>query len=292
MSPGEIIYNLSTKHEFFHNAFRKIFGKLGTDNEIMFRLNRSRAEDNFFVESVEIIPFADAHKTTLQKLIKACADWRGSEYKLIPVTLDYNLSMYHQGMILIGKCAIVFYEPYGKYSKLGGDYFAAIKNVFAQVVPEKYMEGPNVKFFKYHALMQVQFPAAVCPTQSKILKYNNSRATEMNIRLAAVYDSLSSTPAISPPSLDSIMAHNTKEDHTVASLYAIDKLLPVIRDPKLKRELFDIYAEYTSKSCVSITIIEMNEFVTGKFDICKVPIVALNRYIGKRIQELIAKIES
>jgi hypothetical protein len=186
---------------------------------------------------------------TISALIKRYSG-RGFKYVFIPVTLDYGRggNIVHQTALLIdlsGK--FIFYEPYGKYTKHNKSYKSAIQTLFS-VFSNVYT------VHMYHDLYKL--PHGI---QHIILKNNNKLYNEFDTEYELLLQQLKKRYPDTNFSYD-----KDEHDHT----YNIINLLSTIdkfgdTDETYKKILDSVlmrYYEYNSKTCVSITLIEMNEF--------------------------------
>ena len=134
----------------------------------------------------------------------------------ISITMNYGKKMNHQcALVKIGD-DLLFYEPYGTYTKFGKDYFECLKDIGSL--------WQNVK--KYHEFLKIEKGI-----QTIILEKNNEHAIEKGLKFSIEGD----------------------PDLTTRLVYVGES----------KQDL-DLYNRYSSKICVSITLVELSWFFKDK----------------------------
>jgi hypothetical protein len=197
------------------------------------------------------------------------------KYLFIPVIIDYGRGggVVHQTAILIdlheGK--FIFYEPYGLYAKYNKSYKYAIEElllcfdnfpVFKDTFEETHQYN-KIKFTTYHDMLNVNKGI-----QGILLNKNNSKSDEFDIQYNKILNQLEE--AFPHMDFNSLKKKNVGDDKTynvLELLHNIDNLfIDDLSDDKkqvyykLLNDTLTQYFRYNSKTCVSITITEMNEF--------------------------------
>ena len=198
------------------------------------------------------------HLLILPTLINKYVD---SQYKYLffPVILDYgmNTGIVHQCGLLIDikKKIIMFYEPYGIYAKDGSSYSEVIKTYF------KIFEVFDFTFSTYHDAY-----GSTRGIQKIILDKNNEHVDIFATKYTEIVEEVAEYPDLYNNLIN--ISHDEKSH---------DKTLPVLNligrfnkfsnkygaDPKYNEiwiKAFTLYCQYNSKTCVTITLVEMDYF--------------------------------
>jgi hypothetical protein len=202
----------------------------------------------------------------------------GRKYLSIPITLDYSqdIGFVHQSVILIDliEGLFIFYEPYGKYVSQNYDYSNTVQqffNIYKNVLPEHFIKdgetARSVKYVTYHEYFGLNRGI-----QNILLEKNNSKEDEFNEK----YHALLSLIKRDFINLHEVIIKNYNSqnfinmtDKTVKVLDALDYVNDYEvywkDDPTYQeywKQMLELYALYNSKTCVSITLIEMNKLFT------------------------------
>jgi hypothetical protein len=184
-------------------------------------------------------------------------------YLIIPVILDYGRgeNFVHQTLLIIdftGK--IMFYEPYGNYSKYDKDYSKCICSLFS-IFKVFFPKNTNVVCDTYHNIYGLDEGI-----QSIIMKKNNERYEEFNVQYDNIIKKIQfNFPDINYKKYDIPIT----DDKTVNILNLIQVLNKYDKVHKSKKtefniiydEVMKIYCSMNSKTCVSITLIEIDYFL-------------------------------
>jgi hypothetical protein len=214
-----------------------------------------------------------------------------NKYKsiFIPIILDYgrNHNLVHQCAIVVDNIngILMFYEPYGKYQKYDKSYTKCIKEfltILTPVLKAKFFTNGELNYQTFH-----QHIKSVDGIQQIILNTNNSNKSTFNIEYKKLIQSIN----IEFPDYN-IEPNNTPDpdDHTMVILdllsnmdnISIDSLHQYKKDKykELLNKTLQCYSQYNSKTCVSITIIELNEYF--RLLQSKIPIiVGMKQYYSK-----------
>jgi len=179
---------------------------------------------------------------------------------MIPVILDYgkNDKFVHQTMLIIdfdGK--IMFYEPYGKYIKYKMDYSACVCDLFS-VFGKFFPDQSGGICDTYHNIYGLD-----TGIQSIIMGINNKKFTEFKEQYNTIIKKIQNTF----PDMDyDKNAISTTDDKTVKVLSLMGKLNnygdvddgDVETFKEIYNETMGIYCSMNSKTCVTITLVEMN----------------------------------
>lgn len=200
---------------------------------------------------------------------------KGYEFLLIPTTCDFNkdVGLVHQCLILINlkEGIIIFYEPYLSYKKYDHDYSYTIQQffqIYKNSLPKHFILENTVKYKNYTDYFNISQDNGL---QSIILNKNNTKKSEFDIK----YNSLMETLKISIPKLyekvKSKQEHNNNPvnatDNTIKILdviYYFEKWELELKFPKIYDEILYMYGLYNSKSCVSLSLIEINNIFSSE----------------------------
>lgn len=224
------------------------------------------------------------------------------KYLFIPTILDYgvDVGLVHQCCILIDlqNGIILFFDPYASYSKYNHDYSYPIKQyfeLFTSILPPQFKDDQgNIKYYTYHEYFNLSNGI-----QNIILQKNNSKGVEFNIKFNKLIDDIRSakfkTPGIQ---LDEKILNNIKSDtnpvNKTDETVRIMNTLEVIENyhsdndhimdddrinfNKIWEGFIELYHFYNSKTCVSITLVEI-DFIFNNADLSK-------NDLEKKIKEL------
>lgn len=215
---------------------------------------------------------------TIAALIKYYKD-AGFKYIFIPVVINYGRSdtLLHQAALIIdftGK--FLFYEPYGKYTKFGKSYAEAVCEFFHIFDDCELFNTSNpIQCMTYHQFLglDTHLNGGI---QHILLERNNARSAifdkEYNQTLSELKDAF--------PNYEIEPQYTTSEqdtqDHTFKILDLLFNIDEMAIDKKaantpsdvekkktyerLLHKVLEHYCCYNSKTCVTITLVEMNEF--------------------------------
>lgn len=285
----DAMYRLSVNRDFANAQFKKLVKKYETDRIACAKYNLTivmylrETDDGFVLKKIKCI-FLDAYNgeileslntlTEKEKAgISAACDsaarfliinlvrMYGDTYKylFIPFLVDYgrNTGIVHQCAFLIDleRGIFIFYEPYGTYSKYGKGYAETMRefvNIYADVLPRKYTESMRIKshvrFTTFHEM--IGRPIGI---QSIIMEKNNRRFPEFERQIGEIVARFKS---VLPDDLGE-SSDTGESDKTVNSLNLLDFLYKQKHDYS---DALSLYNSFSSKNCVSITLIELNEF--------------------------------
>ena len=194
------------------------------------------------------------------------------QYLFLPVIVDYSIDvgLVHQCAIIVDlhNGVFLFYEPYGQYVKYGAEYYSAVKEFLnLYKLPSKYyLSSGELNYHTWHEYFDL--PRGI---QIILLKMHNEKKNQYE-QDKAIF-------------LQHVLEQNSAEHAKLISRIAIDKNLPVHMDDytfdtlnildfftkyqvsnKLEADALYIYYKYNSKTCVTITITELDYFFEN---ICK-----------------------
>jgi hypothetical protein len=178
------------------------------------------------------------------------------KYVMVPVIVDYGRDkrMVHQAAIIVmrdpsasGLC-VLFYEPYGAYEKYKKSYSDVVCRLLRAIAPTQ----------TFHDAI-----GAPDGIQSIILKQNNMRGETF----AAAYTVIKAR--LADKGITFSVVAGDGQDKTMCILralfYAQHYLNPKIPDDAdLLHDILNMYCCYNSKTCVSITLVELNAFFAGR----------------------------
>ncbi len=243
--------------------------------------------DNLQTQNINLDLYQLVGVYAVAALVKA---YNGREkYSFVPVVIDYGRSsnMVHQTALIVDhrRKTFMFYEPYGAYEKYGKSYRECIRKFFAIYTGVGlFLNGSPIdssngekdeKSVIYHDLFgQSQGIQAI------IMEKNNLYVDEFNAAYKKTLETLSdnfseygfgATPKMISEKL--IVSDKDKNIRILDLLFQVEHLgaKPIPEDKKelyktLLYESLEQFYWYNAKTCVSITLIEMNEFFAANVD--------------------------
>ena len=220
----------------------------------------------------------------------------GFKYAFIPIVINYGRGggILHQAALIIDFDGIfLFYEPYGKYTKYEKSYADAVCEFFHIFDNCDLFAKPNdithlnPKLQNYNQCDTYHNFLGIDDTyggiQNIIMDINNSRSKTFDIMYDQIIKEIKETfPNYNLEPIDD--TKQDKKDYTYKILELlsnfdnsnIDRLSNTSPENKEKynillNRLLECYCCYNSKTCVTITLVELNEFFKhssslGKFD--------------------------
>lgn len=207
---------------------------------------------------------------TIASLIKYYIDAK-FKYIFIPVVINYgrDVTSVHQGALIIDfNGYFLFYEPYGKYIKYNKSYSESVCNLFRVFnIPTLFNinsnDTYNIQCITYHKYLRLDEGI-----QNIILNRNNARSSTFNIEYNKLVDEIQSEFPSHNFKPDS--NRNDKDDYTTEILdllFNMDKSNIKFSDTdkkekydKILNKVLENYCCYNSKTCVTITLVELNYF--------------------------------
>jgi len=204
---------------------------------------------------------------TLIKLYKS----RGFKYIFTPVVINYGRDnhLLHQTALIIDisgdACKVIYYEPYGKYTKYNKSYRDAVGKLFHCFNGFSCFKEP-VTYTTYHEMLEIQDGI-----QQILLTKNNLRVGDFEKKLSDIINKLKKEFPTENflKNFNEPGAQDTS-DKTVAVLDLVfnfdffDITNLSSEKKKIYYEILDTiltqYCCFNSKTCVSITIVEMDKF--------------------------------
>lgn len=208
---------------------------------------------------------------TLAALVKL---YKGSGFKyiFIPVIIDYGRvsNMSHQtGLIIDYSGRFVFYEPYGGYKKHDKSYSECVCDFFEIFDKLNFFDTSSFESITYHKWLGLSDGI-----QNIILVKNNARAEQFEKSYVSIIEELKE---FVPDYYDKSKKDPKDKTYKIVELLSdLDNLARQIPPEKmdsfmiLANKVLELYYYYNSKTCVTITLIEMNDFFnsaqTDNFD--------------------------
>jgi hypothetical protein len=185
------------------------------------------------------------------------------------LTIDYGIdtNLVHQCAIIIDRKAGLFiaYEPYGTYAKYGMDYASALADMAS--IYKVY----GLKFVTFH--QHLQRPIGL---QQIILDANNARAAVFEQRVQALVGAAAANAPLQRAITNILVAKRPiyTTDKTARILDIMEVVAKALSasvpnggteatspPTALYQMALALYAEFNSKTCVSITIIELDAYL-------------------------------
>ncbi len=182
----------------------------------------------------------------------------GYHYLFIPIVIDYNIDtgLVHQCALIINlhQWVFLFYEPYGVYSKYSADY-SGVVNDFLNLYdwPQSYTYSTWHQYFN--------LPTGI---QSIMLRCHNNMRAEYDTDIAKYMANLQATNPDKYAELVKTLSSKKnlpvhKDDYTFDTLDIVHQYMSQQRGG-CEVEAFYLYYKYNSKTCVTITIVELDYF--------------------------------
>jgi hypothetical protein len=186
------------------------------------------------------------HNCTIWHIKELITQFKNHKYIMIPATIDYGIpdTMNHQAMLIIDMQdkIFMFYEPYGKYSKFNMSYDNAVLNLFKENI------GNEFKYTTYHKYYNLDQGIQTILLEQNNAKPNFKRDLE-NITKNKIH--LYKNYLVDPV------------DKTIECMNVIENAEKnIISDNETYKKALELYYNYNSKTCVSITLVEMNNFLS------------------------------
>ena len=254
----------NSKNTVFLDALQYHNDSVLNSNE-MVKINDNLIKNNIKLTAYQLVSIYSI--ATLIKLYKS----KGFNYVFVPVCINYGRDscLLHQTALIIDisqeQHTFIYYEPYGLYEKYDKSYKIAIKTLCECF--NGFISNYDIIYTTYHDMMGIK-----CDGLQKImLDKNNEKSDEfknqLNILLAELNKEFPGNQFIG-------------NNHNPDAADTADKTVDVL-DVLFKTDQFDIsnlsdtkkeiyfrclnaiitqYCSFNSKTCVSITIVELNEF--------------------------------
>lgn len=231
-------------------------------NNEMTNIYKNLLSNNIKLDVVQIVSLYSI--ATLIKIYYAA----GFKYLFIPIIIDYgrNAMIVHQTALIIDLIdeKFIYYEPYGLYTKYNKSYKNAIEELFNCF--SGFHIFNNLQYTTYHNMLSLTEGI-----QSILIKKNNVHYNEFYIkynnilqRLKEIFPNDNFEPYVTN---DSSVDRDDKTVGILNLLSNIDNFYTNNLDDEKKKNYHNIlndaltlYYCYNSKTCVSITMIEMNKF--------------------------------
>lgn len=299
------IFNIASVDFKFANSSNKTLADvLQMHNNKMLSWEMYTIYENLQKQNINL----DTHQLigiyTIASLIKYYRN-AGFKYAFIPLVINYGRGgeILHQAALIIDFDGIfLFYEPYGKYTKYEKSYAEAVCQFFHIFDGCDLFEKPNEMVrlnpelqsynlcYTYHDFLGINDING--GIQTIIMDINNSRSKSFDI----IYGQLIKEIKEAFPNYNlepNNYEDQDKKDHTYKILRLlsnidksnIDRSLNISPEKLIKynalfNRVLECYCCYNSKTCVTITLVELNEFFKQTSDLKK-----SNKFISQKIQE-------
>ena len=260
------------------------------NNEVLTEIEMQTIYNNIKSQNINICVYQIVGIYTVASLIKYYRN-SGFKYIFIPVVIDYgrDSSSVHQAALIIdfnGK--FIFYEPYGKYEKHEKSYSECVCNLF-NIFNINTLFDNDIQCITYHQYLNLDEGI-----QNILLTRNNSRISKFDddynniiTELNKEFPEYNIEPHYSEDKID-------RDDHTVKILdllFNMCHLYSKINNNNTKKQIYDgilyrileNYGWYNSKTCVTITLVELNEFFKFSSDSTNLSDIS---YVSNKITEL------
>lgn len=182
-----------------------------------------------------------------------------SEYKyiFIPVVINYGRSsnLLHQTALIIdcsGK--FLYYEPYGKYKKYNKSYKECICNLFMSL-DIMFYDSDSVSSVTYHNNFKLD-----AGIQDIILKKNNDQKQQFDVEYNELVKRIKDAYTIDLDYINTLQTEDEKTDYTIRVMELVSRSTQSRINKDLYYDVLNMYYRYNSKTCVSITLVEMYHF--------------------------------
>lgn len=268
---GKLAYLLSICNKFSRIFCAEMLKSLNVASRYQFSLDIVLHEPGEFQVKYVYFEFAGMSNTTIEEVLKlhntkilnkdypaaigtVLALYKdyimsGShKYMFIPITLNYGRDdgFVHQTGLVAKDGVIMFYEPYGKYMKYGKSYKKCIVEYLS-----RFFASFDCETHAYHDYFNI--PKGI---QTIILENNNA-----NQNFQRDFDAIMSEIKSKYPDFTFKPLADADGDNTFAIL---ELLLQFDRDQEIVEKILECYHNYNSKTCVSITYVEIDHLVRGE----------------------------
>lgn len=222
--------------------------------------------NNLMKQSIDLDIYQLIGVYAIASLIKS---YSGREkYSFVPIIIDYGRvsNMVHQTALIVDheRQTFIFYEPYGAYEKYGKSYRNCMQRFFTIFNDCGLFSIKGIeKSVIYHDLFN-----QTKGIQSIILEKNNLYADEFNASYQKTLVKLSANfPEYGLAARKSAIGDKDKNIKILDLMFHVERLgdIHMTNEKKalyntLLYEILEQFYLYNAKTCVSITLIEMNEF--------------------------------
>lgn len=196
-------------------------------------------------------------------------------YLYLSVIIDYggNTRLSHQTALIVDlhHGRFLFYEPYGKYEKYGASYRLAVLDFLRQYkFPAKFYTGDQLNYDTWHHYFGM--PMGI---QQMLMHSHNELKTQYVVDKDTLMKALQEKCPVNYAELAKILENGKdlpahKDDFTFDTLeimgYFVNNSLEVQNKQdmiELEKMALELYFKYNSKTCVTITLVEMHYFFTN-----------------------------
>jgi hypothetical protein len=183
------------------------------------------------------------------------------KYLFLPIIVDYSIDngLYHQCALLVNFTdnIFLFYEPYGEYIKYEASYIPAVIEFLSEYnFPDVFYENDKLRFDSWHHYFGLN-----TGIQTILLNTNNSKKEEFNKEKQEFINTLDLETANKIKHKLEINKDKpiNKYDYTMDTMYIISYFNNLdwsnIED---ENNALELYYKYNSKTCVTITITELD----------------------------------
>jgi len=185
-------------------------------------------------------------------------------YLLLPIIVDYSMDtgLVHQCALIVDLHAgiFLFYEPYGQYTKYKAEYKSAIGEFLnLYEFPNKFYSGGQLSYFTWHEYFDLHDGI-----QSILLRAHNEKKIQYEQDKDIFLQNMTKYPIEHAKLIDTIAASNHlpihNDDYTYDTLIIADHFCTSNFSKHLENEALLLYYKYNSKTCVTITITELDYF--------------------------------
>jgi hypothetical protein len=191
--------------------------------------------------------------------------YNNSKYKylFVSIIIDYCIDsgLYHQCAIIINfnDNIFLFYEPYGDYNKYEANYTSAIIEFLSKYkFPDNFYDNDKLRFDTWHHYFGLEIGI-----QTILLNAHNDLKEEFNKEKENFLKEINSDDA--KIIINKLNKNKDKEyhkyDYTIDTLTIIEYFnnsdRPSIKD---ENKALELYYKYNSKTCVTITITELDYY--------------------------------
>lgn len=294
----DINKNLSTlkdsEDSYFYNksVFNKFLGNLPNKELnyiILEHLNTIAWQDKYIInnnylnlvgKSEKYYPQFENHcKKHLYTLINLINIYRQNNYKFLflSLILDYSqdIGLVHQCGLIIDLIngEFIFYEPYGTYIKYDHDYSRPIGEflqIYYEILPANFKtESGKIKYYTFHEKFGLKDGI-----QNIILISNNNNSDKFDKIYNETIEKIKGDIPVLYERINNIKKSNPvyQTDKTMVTLEILsifNKIEVLIEDEKKNNfikyweTMLELYHDYNSKTCVSITLVELYHFFSS-----------------------------
>lgn len=227
--------------------------------------------------------FYEPYYSSFYKIVTIFDNSNKYKFLFLPIIVDYSMDvgLVHQCGLIVDfqNSMFLFYEPYGLYNKYSAEYHTAIKE-FLELYkwPSKYYNNGILKYNTWHTYFELNHGI-----QYILIQEHNKKKDQFDNDLNNYLTNLSNNNQYEYNTLKKTIDREKnlpvhKDDYTFNTLYLASHFNNNKFSDEFEVDAFYIYYKYNSKTCVAITITELDYFFT---EVYKYPLIEQKKILNK-----------